>query len=65
MNKYFIEVIERQTITVVAKDEQEAESLAFESDAWTNQIVEFTTTLVETNDPHKILEEFERDGTIE
>lgn len=61
MNKYLVQYIEVNTIEVEAEDKAQAEVKAFESDAWTKIVQDYTVTTVSTTDQREIFELFELD----
>lgn len=62
MNKYRITVLERHVLEVEADSVEEAETKAFESDAWNVIVEEYETELVSTDDSILIFKTFEKDS---
>lgn len=63
MKTFRITVVERKVIEVAAESAVEAETKAFESDAWNTIVEEFVTELIVTNDPKEIYEAFAEDDS--
>ena len=61
MNKYLVQYIEVNTIEVEAEDKAQAEVKAFESDAWTKIVQDYTVTTISTTDQREIFDLFELD----
>lgn len=61
MKKYMVRFVEINTLEVEAETEKEAEQKAFESEAWTKMIQDYTVSLVSTDDQQEIFDLFELD----
>lgn len=58
---YRISMVEHKHIDIEAKSQEEAEVRASESDAWTLSKVDYNVFVLSSNEPHTIINEFEKD----